>query len=59
MLVAKTDMTKIPDNCWKCDLIHDDSNGCTVCSVLHESLYPMGIEKILDNCPLVETEGKL
>ena len=58
MVVAKTDMSGIPSNCWNCDLIHEASNGYTVCSILHESLYPMGIEKILDDCPLVETEDE-
>lgn len=38
MIVAKTDMEKIPDNCWECDYTHDASNGLTVCSMLKEPI---------------------
>ena len=56
MVVAKTEMSSIPGDCWSCDLIHDELNGYTVCSILRESLYPMGSNRVLENCPLVEME---
>lgn len=60
MILAKTEMEEIPVNCWNCDLIYSDSNGATRCCMTHESLYPVGVEKILDSCPLEEVEdGKV
>lgn len=47
-------MDKIPNECWKCDYTHEDSNGATVCSMTGETLYPMGVNRVLKECPLTE-----
>lgn len=57
MVIAKTGMKEKPKTCWGCDYTHDDRNGMTVCSMTKDSLYPMGVPKVLENCPLTEVDS--
>lgn len=42
-----------PKECWECDLIYDNRNGYTMCSVTGQILYPMGTRDTRpDDCPL-------
>lgn len=45
----------MPEECWECDLTHENTSGLTICNLIGEALYPMGSEKIrLEKCPLRE-----
>jgi len=48
---------EMPNECWNCELVHDNTSGLTICNLTGEALYPMGTRDTRpNNCPLVELD---